>query len=76
MVGGSKYERQLEYHKIPEYYDQYIDYRVLKGHIKQILRRRLSKSHPLTIVIRIRGLEQQQPGQDRLGVRTGVAVDP
>lgn len=36
MTGGSVYEKQLEYHKIPEYYDGYINYALLKRHIKNI----------------------------------------
>ena len=28
--------KQLEYHKIPEYYDEYIDYYLLKSHLKKI----------------------------------------
>ena len=33
---GHKFEKQLEYHKIPEYYDQYFRYGVLKSHLRTI----------------------------------------
>ena len=43
MSQSSSFKKQLEYHKIPEYYDEYIQYHTLKVHIKAVNRRRLSK---------------------------------
>lgn len=43
MSQSSSFKKQLEYHKIPEYYDEYIQYHALKVHIKAVNRRRLSK---------------------------------
>lgn len=41
-MSKSTFKKQLEYHKIPEYYDEYIRYQSLKSHIKAVTRRRLS----------------------------------
>ena len=42
MTGGSVFERQLEYHKIPEFYDEYFNYHLFKSHMKNIQKRKLS----------------------------------
>jgi hypothetical protein len=52
-MSKSTFKKQLEYHKIPEYYDEYFQYHSLKLHIKAVTRRRLSKLSLLISVAKI-----------------------
>ena len=42
-MSESKFVKQLEFHKIPEYYDQYIRYSQLREYIQSFKKRTKSK---------------------------------
>ena len=41
-MSGKNFEMQFEYHKIPEYYDQYLKYGRMKQILKQYKKRMIS----------------------------------